>query len=771
MPTIQLPIVASLDADGNKIINLGTPTGDADAATKAYVDGINSGLSTGLIRRQVSGTGYQVGDTVWNTVGIYTSRSSNNTDATTNTNSWTEIATFTHSSQVALITTNRNNIATLNNQVGPIADPFSETATYVEDAQVWFENKLYIANANINTAGAFVPAQWTVVGSGTGINTGLTLGTTSTTALAGNSTTDNIAEGVTNLYYTTTRVNALITSRSITEYSPSAAYNGGEHLIVSTGLNRGLYEVLQAIQANSGILITSVANFVKRTAFLTDAQVAQISTNTSNLNTHAASTTNPHQVTGAQVGVGFKADTYVELLGDTTNIKRPGTVGVVANAVLFDISASTPSTSRLQVAVGGANFTYIAVGVAATSTYTLSFPQEPVGNPFIVNDRISFFVIPDGGGLTVGHHAVLVEGATITSQTTSFGNLGAIATEVTLTSAQFNAIKGATGVNSQESSGIEILGIPTNQIYAYETSSSAPAVPTHEVESYYIYRGATQTTGATTASEWIEKDVPGNTVRPTAIIDTSDLITDSDILTNASGQITGFTVGGTNTNIASASSTGPSDRIILTGIGNTPTTRERRSVELTRAEYTAKVVAGTTVANTVYDITDDPVSTGGGGVAPTSAETLTALNGATGSIDGDLLGNAPGANAAVTTIATFVPGYINPASPVVTNLAFAQVNTMGNIRTVEVWLGFNNSSTNTNNFVMQMPATDTDGNAIPRPRQEQIGDSRSESTAVHYSVINTTGQITLMNGAEVLRRYSDLGTQPVYIYIKYIAVA
>ena len=614
MPTIQLPIVASLDADGNKIINLGTPTGDADAATKAYVDGINGGLSTGLIRRQVSGTGYQVGDTVWNTVGIYTSRSSNNTDATTNTNSWTEIATFTHSSQVALITTNRNNIATLNNQVGPIADPFSETATYVEDAQVWFENKLYIANANINTAGAFVPAQWTVVGSGTGINTGLTLGTTSTTALAGNSTTDNIAEGVTNLYYTTTRVNALITSRSITEYSPSAAYNGGEHLIVSTGLNRGLYEVLQAIQANSGILITSVANFVKRTAFLTDAQVAQISTNTSNLNTHAASTTNPHQVTGAQVGVGFKADTYVELLGDTTNIKRPGTVGVVANAVLFDISASTPSTSRLQVAVGGANFTYIAVGVAATGTYTLSFPQEPVGNPFIVNDRISFFVIPDGAGLTVGHHAVLVEGGTITSQTTTFGNLGAIATEVTLTSAQFNAIKGATGVNSQESGGIEILGIPTNQIYAYETSSSAPAVPTHEVESYYIYRGATQTTGATTASEWIEKDVPGNTVRPTAIIDTSDLITDSDILTNASGQITGFTVGGTNTNIASASSTGPSDRIILTGIGNTPTTRERRSVELTRAEYTAKVVAGTTVANTVYDITDDPVSTGGGGV-------------------------------------------------------------------------------------------------------------------------------------------------------------
>ena len=586
-------------------------------------------------------------------------------------------------------------------------------------------------------------------------------------------TTDDITEGTTNLYYTAARVNALIQSRTITEYSAAAAYNTGQHVLVSTGDDRGIYESLQNIQANSGIQITSTANWIKRTAFVSDSEVAQITTNTSNLNTHASSTVNPHQVTGAQVGVGFKADTYAELLADTTNIKRPGTVGVVANAVLFDISASTPSTSRLQVAVGGANFTYIAVGVDATNTYTLSFPQEPVGNPFIVNDRISFFVIPDGGGLTVGHHAVLVEGGTITSQTTSFGNLGAIATEVTLTLAQFNAIKGALGVNSQESGGIEILGIPTNQIYAYETSSSAPAVPTHEVESYYIYRGATQTTGATTASEWIEKDVPGNTVRPTAIIDTSNLITDDDVLSNASGQITGFVINGTNTNIATTTGNvvGSADSILLTGIDNLVTTRARKSVELTRAEYTAKVTAGTTQPNTAYDITDDPVSTGGSGVAPTSAETLTALNGATGSIDADLLGNAPGANAAVSTIATFVPGYINPASPVVTNLAFAQVTTIGSIRTVEIWLGFNNSSTNTNNFVMQVPNADTDGNAIPRPRQEQIGDSRSEATAVHYSVINTTGQITLMNGAEVLRRYSDLGTQPVYVYIKYVAIA
>ena len=46
MARIQLPIVAPLDADGNKIINVGTPTNAADAATMAYVDTNVSGLAT-----------------------------------------------------------------------------------------------------------------------------------------------------------------------------------------------------------------------------------------------------------------------------------------------------------------------------------------------------------------------------------------------------------------------------------------------------------------------------------------------------------------------------------------------------------------------------------------------------------------------------------------------------------------------------------------------------------------------------------------------------
>ena len=44
MAEIRLPVVAPLDADGNKIINVGTPTANGDAATMAYVDTAVNGV-------------------------------------------------------------------------------------------------------------------------------------------------------------------------------------------------------------------------------------------------------------------------------------------------------------------------------------------------------------------------------------------------------------------------------------------------------------------------------------------------------------------------------------------------------------------------------------------------------------------------------------------------------------------------------------------------------------------------------------------------------
>ena len=361
---------------------------------------------------------------------------------------------------------------------------------------------------------------------------------------------DNIDEGVSNLYYTVDRVMALIESRSITEYSPSAAYNSGEHLIVSTGLNRGLYEVLQAIQANSGIQITSTANFVKRTAFLTDAQVAQITTNTSNLNTHASSTTNPHQVTLAQVGGGVRVSSFDNLLSDTTIIKSAGTIAVVTASEHFDIRTSVPESSAEEANVGSSRFPIVAQN-DGSGNYSLSFPQSPVGQPLSTGDTTSFFIIPDGGGFTKGQEGLLVEGVTISSQTGSFGGNN-IAAVLPLTEAQFNVIGDIDGVASQIIGSGEVLGIPYNQLYIFERST----VPVHTIASTYFYQGDAQTVaGITSANDWIDQDIASNTRGGGgggSNVDTSTLVTDTDAQTNAAGDITGFRIGTTIRNLASS---------------------------------------------------------------------------------------------------------------------------------------------------------------------------------------------------------------------------
>ena len=361
---------------------------------------------------------------------------------------------------------------------------------------------------------------------------------------------DNIDEGVSNLYYTVDRVMALIESRSITEYSPSAAYNSGEHLIVSTGLNRGLYEVLQAIQANSGIQITSTANFVKRTAFITDAQVAQITTNTSNLNTHASSTTNPHQVTLAQVGGGVRVSSFDNLLSDTTIIKSAGTIAVVTASEHFDIRTSVPESSAEEANVGSSRFPIVAQN-DGSGNYSLSFPQSPVGQPLSTGDTASFFIIPDGGGFTKGQEGLLVEGVTISSQTGSFGGQN-IAATLALTEAQFNVISDIDGVASQIIGSGEVLGIPYNQLYIFERST----VPIHTIASTYFYQGDPQTVaGITSANDWIDQDIASNTrggIGGGSNVDTSTLVTDTDAQTNSAGDITGFRIGTTIRNLASS---------------------------------------------------------------------------------------------------------------------------------------------------------------------------------------------------------------------------
>ena len=208
------------------------------------------------------------------------------------------------------------------------------------------------------------------------------------------------------------------------------------------------------------------------------------------------------QVTASEVGVGFKATSFTTLLADAVNIKAPGTIAAVSDAVLFNRSTALPRSSAVEANVNSIPFTYVATN--NNGSYSLAFPQQPVAVPLAVGDTASFFVIPDGSGLTVGHHTVLVEGQQITSSSISFGGSSAsIAATLPLTSAQFAAIKATDGVESQVFQGGEALGIPNRQIFLFEAST----VPTHTISTFYVYRGTTQVTTATLADDWLDSDI------------------------------------------------------------------------------------------------------------------------------------------------------------------------------------------------------------------------------------------------------------------------
>ena len=456
-----------------------------------------------------SSTIYQLGDVVLASAGEYRSRQNDNTDALTDTTAWVLISANIDANILNNLNSNTTHRGQTNNphsvtatQVGlgnvdNTADEDKPVSTATQDA---LDLKLNTTDldASVDTALGITTSgnQQQFLGQD-GVFRGVSI--SGVTPDLSSVTTNDINEGTTNLYYTATRVNALIQAGTITEYSSTVNYTVGQHVLVSTGTNGGIYE---ALQSSNNSPVTDTSSWVKRTAFITDPQVAQITTNASNLNTHASSTANPHEVTANQAGVGFKATTFTALLADTNNIKAPGTIAAVVEAVLFNRNTALPRSSAVEANVNSIPFTYIATN--NNGSYSLAFPQQPVAVPLKVGDVASFFVIPDGSGLTVGHHTALVQGQQITAANISFGGSSdPIAATLPLTSAQFAAIKATDGVESQVFQGGEALGIPNSQIFLFEAST----VPTHTISTFYVYKGNTQVTTATAANDWLDSDI------------------------------------------------------------------------------------------------------------------------------------------------------------------------------------------------------------------------------------------------------------------------
>ena len=370
----------------------------------------------------------------------------------------------------------------------------------------------------------------------------------------------------------------VITVGSNTITIPGTTTGGG----ITTLAGHDVTELDDVTDSGSGEIITAV----ERTA---------IGTNTTDLSDHEGDTTNPHEVTAAQVGVGIKATSFPDLLANSTDIKEVGTLGVVADAELFFLDDAVAVSQVHEANVNGDPFTYLAVDTAGD--YTLAFPQNPAGVPLTVGDTASFFVIPDGGGFTKGLESVLVEGETITSQNISFGATSdPVAATLSLTEAQYNAIKATNGVSTQVlGPNGEIVGIPSAQIYLFE----AAAVPTHTVTSFYVFKTALRAnnTAITTASDWIETGETSSRISQTTgltqaaadiryapITQNAGLITNTTVSINRTGSDTGSIINGVLTLNLSRHTTGvtpdPLTAISLTagavfgraGVNNAPLT-------------------------------------------------------------------------------------------------------------------------------------------------------------------------------------------------------
>ena len=290
---------------------------------------------------------------------------------------------------------------------------------------------------------------------------------------------------------TETEVDARIQDNAITVYDSGTTYQLGDVVLASAG------EYRSRQNDNTSALTLSTA-----WTFISANIDANILSNLNSNTTHRGQTSNPHQVSASQAGVGFKATTFTTLLADAVNVKAPGTIAAVSDAVLFNRSTALPRSSAVEANVNSIPFTYIATN--NNGSYSLAFPQQPVAVPLKVGDTASFFVIPDGSGLTVGHHTALVQGQQITAANISFGGSSdPIAATLPLTSAQFSAIRATDGVESQVFQGGEALGIPNNQIFVFEAST----VPTHTISTFYVYKGTTQVTTATSASDWLDSDI------------------------------------------------------------------------------------------------------------------------------------------------------------------------------------------------------------------------------------------------------------------------
>ena len=299
-PEIRLPIVAPLNVDDNKVINVGTPTEARDAATMEYVD------ASGFPRFSATET-YSAGEYVLRNDIPYISIVAVSA-AAFDINQWRELGDSASQIQATAITeySTTENYA-VNHAVyvatGTNAGIYESLAANnrsnaVTDTALWRKITNFVSNAQV--------LKLTNIEDSADVNrTPAEL----KTAYESNSDTNAFTDA-----------NRAVVLASASEYDGTTTYADGALVFESTGTNTGLFRSLTA--NNVGVSLSDTVRWEKVTEFITDTQIAAL---------HPAVTKGTATTTGnVMVDVN---------INETTQVVTP---------VLSTITAGSPEVTELS---------------------------------------------------------------------------------------------------------------------------------------------------------------------------------------------------------------------------------------------------------------------------------------------------------------------------------------------------------------------------------------------------------------------------------------